>query len=173
MTISMYQASVPVFIRMLNNLVGILEKAAAYAEARKIDPTVLINSRLYPDMFPLSRQVQIVTDTAKGCAARLAGMEPGWEDARVGGRVARGISGAVSPGCGRRWHGGSVREGGAAEDDRGVRLQPALPEEVVHGVVDLEEDRELFALLELHVRGRHQLLHAEHERPLARFFGMQ
>jgi hypothetical protein len=76
MTISMYQASVPVFIRMMNNLIGIMEKAAAYAEARKIDPAVLINSRLYPDMFPLARQVQIVTDTAKGCAARLAGMEP-------------------------------------------------------------------------------------------------
>jgi hypothetical protein len=72
----MYQASVPVFIRMMNNLIGILEKAAAYAEARKIDSAVLINSRLYPDMFPLSRQIQIVTDTAKGCVARLAGMEP-------------------------------------------------------------------------------------------------
>ena len=76
MTISMYQASVPVFIHMLNNLVAILEKAAAHAEAKKIDPAVLINSRLAPDMFPLSRQVQIATDGAKGCAARLAGLEP-------------------------------------------------------------------------------------------------
>lgn len=76
MTISMYQASVPVFIRMLNNLIAILEKAAAHAEARKIDPAVLLASRLYPDMFALTRQVQIVSDTAKGCAARLAGMEP-------------------------------------------------------------------------------------------------
>ena len=76
MTISMYQASVPVFIRMLNNLIGILEKAAADAEARKIDPAVLINSRLYPDMFPLSRQVRIATDAAMSGAARLAGMEP-------------------------------------------------------------------------------------------------
>ena len=76
MTISMYQASVPVFIRMLNNLVGILEKAAAYAEARKIDPTVLINSRLYPDMFPLARQIRIATDAALSGVARLAGMEP-------------------------------------------------------------------------------------------------
>ena len=76
MTISMYQASVPVFIHMLNNLVAILEKATAHAEARKIDPAVLINSRLAPDMFPLSRQVQIATDGAKGCAARLAGLEP-------------------------------------------------------------------------------------------------
>ena len=76
MTISMYQASVPVFIRMLNNLVTILEKAVAHAEAKKIAPAVLFSSRLYPDMFPLSRQVQIASDTAKGGAARLAGMEP-------------------------------------------------------------------------------------------------
>ena len=76
MKISMYQASVPMFIRMLNNLSAILEKAAAYAEARKIDPAVLISARLYPDMYPLSRQVQIATDNAKGCAARLAGLDP-------------------------------------------------------------------------------------------------
>lgn len=76
MAISMYTASVPVFVRMLNNLAAILEKAAAHAAARKIDPAVLLGSRLYPDMFPLSRQVQIAADTAKGGAARLAGMEP-------------------------------------------------------------------------------------------------
>ena len=72
----MYQASVPVFVRALNNLAVILEKAAAHAEARKIDPAVLINTRLYPDMLPLSRQVQIASDSAKGGAARLAGGEP-------------------------------------------------------------------------------------------------
>ena len=76
MKISMYQASVPTFILMLNNLSAILEKAAAHAEAKKIDPAVLINSRLYPDMYPLSRQVQIATDNAKGSVARLAGLEP-------------------------------------------------------------------------------------------------
>lgn len=76
MKISMYQASVPTFISMLENLNAMLEKAAAHAERNKIDPAVLINSRLYPDMFPLSRQVQIATDGAKGCAARLADMEP-------------------------------------------------------------------------------------------------
>lgn len=76
MKISMYQASVPVFSRMLTNLAGILGKAAAHAEARKIDPAVLINSRLYPDMFALGRQVQIASDHAKGAAARLAGLEP-------------------------------------------------------------------------------------------------
>lgn len=73
MTISMYQASVPAFIRMLDNLKGILEKGAAHAEAKKFDPAVLINSRLFPDMFPLSRQVQIA---AKGCPSRLAGIDP-------------------------------------------------------------------------------------------------
>ncbi len=76
MTISMYQASVPVFTRMLNNLATILEKAAAHAEAKKIDPAVFINARLYPDMLPLARQIMIASDTAKGGAARLAGVEP-------------------------------------------------------------------------------------------------
>jgi hypothetical protein len=76
MNISMYQASVPVFIRMLDNLAAILEKAAAHAEARKIDSAVLVASRLYPDMFPLVKQVQIASDAAKGGAARLAQLEP-------------------------------------------------------------------------------------------------
>jgi hypothetical protein len=76
MGLSMYSASVPVFIRMLTNLNGILQKAAVHAEAKKIDPSVLLGSRLYPDMFPLVRQVQIASDTAKGAAARLAEMEP-------------------------------------------------------------------------------------------------
>jgi hypothetical protein len=59
----------------------ILEKAEQYAEEKKIDPSVLINARLAPDMYPLSRQVQIATDMAKGCAARLAGLEvPVYED---------------------------------------------------------------------------------------------
>lgn len=84
MTISMYQASVPVFMRMLDNLDGILEKAAVHAEAKRIDPAVLLALRLYPDMFPLSRQVQIVSDNAKGCAARLAGVEvPSFEDSET------------------------------------------------------------------------------------------
>jgi hypothetical protein len=79
--ISMYEASVPVFVRVLNNLAAILEKAAAHAEARKIDPAVFVQSRLFPDMFPLSRQVQIASDAAKGGAARLAQAEiPAYED---------------------------------------------------------------------------------------------
>ena len=76
MKISMYDACVPPGIRMMNNLAAILEKAAAHAEAKKIDPTVLVNARLYPDMFPLVRQVQIASDSTKGGAARLAGLEP-------------------------------------------------------------------------------------------------
>lgn len=81
MKISMYQASIPVFTRGLTNFAAILDKAGAHAETKKIDPTVLIGSRLYPDMFPLSRQVQIATDNAKGPAARLAGIEvPKYED---------------------------------------------------------------------------------------------
>lgn len=76
MSISMYVASVPPIIRSLTNLRAILEKAIAHAEAKKIDPSVLVNARLYPDMFPLSRQVQIATDVAKGAASRLAGLEP-------------------------------------------------------------------------------------------------
>jgi len=72
----MYQASVPVFARALVNLAVILEKAAAHAEARKIDPAVLIGYRLYPDMLPFARQIQIATDGAKGGVARLAGIEP-------------------------------------------------------------------------------------------------
>ena len=76
MSHSMYIATVPPIIRSLTNLRAILEKAAAHAEAKKIDPSVLINARLYPDMFPLSRQVQIATDVAKGAVSRLAGLEP-------------------------------------------------------------------------------------------------
>lgn len=81
MSIDMYQTSIPVFIRMLGNLSAILDKAAAYATAKNIDPSVFINARLAPDMYPLSRQVQIATDMVKGCAARLAGLEvPSYED---------------------------------------------------------------------------------------------
>lgn len=76
MAISMYEASIPVLSRMLGNCDQILERALMHAELRKIDPSVLVQMRLYPDMFPLSRQVQIATDMAKGCAARLAGQEP-------------------------------------------------------------------------------------------------
>jgi len=76
MQMSMYQASLPVFIHMLGNLREILGKGAAHAEEKGIDPGVLLNCRLYPDMFPLSRQVQIATDVVKGFAARVADQSP-------------------------------------------------------------------------------------------------
>lgn len=75
MPLSMYRASVPVFIHTLGALSNILAKGAAYAEARDIDPSVLVNARLAPDMFPLSRQVQIAGDMAMRGAARLAGVD--------------------------------------------------------------------------------------------------
>ncbi|MBA2690457.1 MAG: DUF1993 domain-containing protein [Burkholderiales bacterium] len=81
MAISMYQASVPAFVRMLGNLSAIVDKAAAYAEARKIDQRVLLNARLFPDMLPFGKQVQIAADFAKGASARLAGIEvPKYDD---------------------------------------------------------------------------------------------
>lgn len=81
MSLTMYQASIPVFVRMLGNLSAILDKAVAHAEANKIDPAIFVNARLAPDMYPLSRQVQIATDMVKGCAARLAGIDvPRYED---------------------------------------------------------------------------------------------
>lgn len=76
MTISMYHASVPTFVRMLSNLAVVLQKAEAHAEARKIDSAVLLSCRLYPDMYPLTKQVQIASDNAKGAGARLAGIDP-------------------------------------------------------------------------------------------------
>ncbi len=72
----MYQASIPGIVRMLGNLSAILDKAAAWAEAKKIDPAVLVGARLAPDMIPLRGQIQIATDMAKGAGARLAGIEP-------------------------------------------------------------------------------------------------
>ena len=76
MSLSMYQASVPVLSRELGILSAILKKAEESATTRGIDPAVFINARLAPDMLPLSRQVQIVSDTAKRCAAALAGETP-------------------------------------------------------------------------------------------------
>jgi hypothetical protein len=81
MPLSMYDVSVPVLVRGLKNLSHLLDKGLASAEARKIDPSVLVNARLAPDMHPLSRQVQIASDTAKGAVARLSETEaPSWPD---------------------------------------------------------------------------------------------
>ncbi len=81
MSISIHQASAPVFIQGLKGLKGVLAKAAAHVEAKGWDPDALLKARLYPDMFPLIRQVQIATDFAKGGAARLAQADvPAWDD---------------------------------------------------------------------------------------------
>lgn len=81
MTISMYQASVPRLVNSLGNLDRILDKAQAHVVAKKLDATALTDFRLFPDMFSMSRQVQIACDTAKGVVARLAGVEiPADED---------------------------------------------------------------------------------------------
>jgi hypothetical protein len=81
MNISMHQASAPRFANSLKNLSAILDKAQAHCEAKKLDPAVLIGDRLFPDMFPLARQVQSACDAAKAAVARLAGVEiPKHED---------------------------------------------------------------------------------------------
>ena len=73
---SMSRAAIPSFEIGLNALSAMLDKAEAYAEAKRFDSTVLLNMRLFPDMFPLARQVQIACDQAKNGGARLAGIEP-------------------------------------------------------------------------------------------------
>jgi hypothetical protein len=94
----MYDASVPVFKQMLSSLAAILAKAAAHAQEKKIDPSALLQARLYPDMFPLTRQVQIAADFAKGASARLAGIEvPRFEDdeqtfEQLGERIAKTLA---------------------------------------------------------------------------------
>jgi uncharacterized protein len=75
MSLTLSRLSLPVFAQMLNSLSLILDKAEAHAQARKIDPAVLLATRLYPDMFPLTRQIQIACDFAKNTAGRLAGVE--------------------------------------------------------------------------------------------------
>ncbi len=76
MTISMYQASAPVLLQGLKGLLIVLDKGEAYAKARKIDESVLLQARIFPDMFAFVRQCQIVTDNAKGAMARLSGQTP-------------------------------------------------------------------------------------------------
>src|SRR5256885_2381771 len=105
MNISMYQASTPRFVNTLKTLSAILDKAQAHAEANKIEPTVLTNCRLFPNMFPMKRQVQIACDTAKGAVARLAGVEvPKHEDteetfADLKARIAKTVDFVLSVGA--------------------------------------------------------------------------
>ena len=76
MTVSMYKISVPIFVQYLTSLSACLDKAAAYCEAKKIDPSAFLGARFFPDMFPLVRQVRAATDHAVNATARLAGVEP-------------------------------------------------------------------------------------------------
>jgi hypothetical protein len=98
MQITMYDTLVPTANRMLGNLSNFLDKAEAFAAAKKIDATVLLNSRLAPDMFPLTRQIQIAADMTKGAAARLSGTElPKYEDnettiSELKGRIAKTLA---------------------------------------------------------------------------------
>jgi hypothetical protein len=104
-TISMYDASAPRFAHTLKALSAILDKAQAHCDAKKIDPLALTQFRLYPDMFPLARQVQIACDTAKGAVARLGGVEiPKHEDteqsfAELKARIAKTVEFIASVGA--------------------------------------------------------------------------
>jgi uncharacterized protein len=81
MSVSLYDVSVPVFTRMLTNLLAIMDKAEANAGERKFDTAVLANARLAPDMIPFRGQIMIATDHVKGCVSRLAGRDvPSWPD---------------------------------------------------------------------------------------------
>ena len=84
MSLSMHSASVPVFVRNLNNVLAWLDKAQAHAEAKKFDGANYLTMRLAPDMLPFIKQIHIASDGAKGCVARLAGVEiPKWDDTEV------------------------------------------------------------------------------------------
>jgi hypothetical protein len=125
MTISMYTASVPVFRQMLGSLADLIAKAAAHAAERKLDPDALLGARLFPDMFPFTRQVQIACDFAKSVPARLAAAEvPAWEDNErsfdeLASRVARTL--AFLDGLDRAAFEGS--------EQREIVLRPGTPKE--------------------------------------------
>lgn len=96
--LSMYEAAIPTLTCTLSNLAAILKKGEQHADAKKIEHNVLLNARLFPDMYPLTRQVQNATDMSKGAAARLAGIEiPKYEDnettfAELHARIAKTIA---------------------------------------------------------------------------------
>jgi hypothetical protein len=82
--LTMHNASAPVFVQLLNALIGILDKAEAHVAARKIEPQAILSARLFPDMFTFTRQVQLTSDFAKGAVARLAGVDvPAFPDTEV------------------------------------------------------------------------------------------
>lgn len=102
MSVSLYDVSIPALVRGLRNLSKILEKGEAHAREKGIDPATLTTARLFEDMLPLSAQVQVATDAAKGCVARLAGIDvPSFPDteqtfAELGERIAKTIAFAES-----------------------------------------------------------------------------
>jgi hypothetical protein len=123
MAISMYDFSIPVLTRGLTNLSAILDKAAAHAAAKKFDSIVLAQARLFPDMHPLLRQVQIACDTAKGAAARLAGIEvPKHEDTEVTFRRPQGAD-REDPGFSEDGHAGCD-----LKDAEGRRSKAQVPD---------------------------------------------
>lgn len=132
----MYTASVPVFKQLLGGLAGVLAKGAAYAEEFHIDPEVLLASRLYPNMFPLARQVLVATEFSKSCAARLAGLDvPKYE----------GV------------------EGGFAEAHGRINAVLAFLDTLTPAQIDGSEEREInykVATVERHYLGQPYLLHA-------------
>jgi len=97
MSVSLYATSAPVFVQFLNGLSGVIDKAGAFAAAKKVEPSVLINLRLAPDMHPFARQVRMATDHAAGGCGRLAGVDlPGFSNeeatfAELQARIARVI----------------------------------------------------------------------------------
>lgn len=125
MSLTMYEASVPVFRHMLRAMAGVLDKARAHAEEKVIEPDALLQARLFPDMFPLTRQVQIACDFAKSVCARLADVEvPSFADdersfADLDGRISRTL--AFIDGLDVLLFEGS--------DEREVVLRPGTPKE--------------------------------------------
>jgi len=125
MTTYMYTMSVPVFKQLLNSLSAILTKAEVLTTEKKFEPTVLLDARLYPDMFPLIRQVQIATDFAKSVSARLAGVDvPAYDDneqsfTELQGRIGKTLS-CIESLTPEQFEGSETRE---------IVLRPGTPKE--------------------------------------------
>lgn len=125
MSLSMHVASVPVFKQMLTALAGVLAKAETYAAERKIDPAALLQSRLFPDMFPLARQVQVACDFATSVSARLAGAEvPAYE---VGDQTFADLQQRIAATL--AFIGGLDAARFEGSDEREVVLRPGTPKE--------------------------------------------
>jgi len=125
MTLSMQAASITVFSQMLRSLDGLLAKAESHAEDRKIDPAALLQARLFPDMFPLLKQVQIACDFAKGVSARLAGAEvPVYDDKEQTFSELRALVAKTLV-----FIGGLDAAGFAGSEERDIVLRPGTPKE--------------------------------------------